>query len=74
MNNGLTIGRGSCNMWPYTDDEADFLSLPKQEKSWKMSDWYWERYKSKCLNELAPLADHTKPFTDEEAEYFRFAA
>ena len=61
-------------MWPYTDEEADYLTLPKKEKAWKMSDWYWERYKDKCLNELAPLADHSTPFTDEEADYFRFAA
>ncbi len=64
-------------MWPYTDEEQDYLTLPKQEKPWKMSDWYWERNKSKCLNEVAPLQDLTEiqvPFTDEEAEYFRFAA
>ena len=63
-------------MWPYTADEADFLSLPKKAEApvWDKSGWYWERYKDKCLNELAPLADHTKPFTEEEAGYFRFAA
>ena len=64
-------------MWPYNSDESDYLSLPKQEKPWKMSDWYWERYKNKCLNEIAPLADYSKnqePFTEEEADYVRFAA
>ena len=64
-------------MWPYTDEEADYLAFPQKEsgpKQWDQSGWYWERYKDKCLNELAPLADHTKPFTEEEAGYFRFAA
>ena len=58
-------------MWPYTDDEADFLSLPKIEepKVWDKSGWYWERYKDKCLNELAPLEDLT-----ETEQPFRFAA
>ena len=68
---------GNTVMWPYTDEEADYLTFPKQEKKWDESGWYWERYKDKCLNELAPLADYSKnqvPFTDEEADYFRFAA
>ncbi len=62
-------------MWPYTEEESDYLTLPLKAKPWKMSDWYWERYKNKCLNEVAPLQDLTQtPFTEEEAEYFRFAA
>ncbi len=68
---------GDTIMWPYTDDENDYLTFPNKEKSWQMSDWYWERYKDKCLNELAPLADYSQnqiPFTDEEAQYVRFAA
>ena len=46
-------------MWPYTDEEIDFLSLPKKSTPnvWDKSGWYWERYKDKCLNELAPLKD-----------------
>ena len=56
-------------MWPYNSDESDYLSLPKQERPWKMSDWYWERYKDKCLNEIAPLEDLT-----ETEQPFRFAA
>ena len=56
-------------MWPYTDEENDYLNFPKKEKAWKMSDWYWERYKDKCLNELAPLEDLT-----ETEQPFRFAA
>ena len=49
-------------MWPYTDEEIDFLSLPKKatSKVWDSSGWYWDRYKDKCLNELAPLKDMTK--------------
>ena len=48
-------------MWPYTADELDFLSLPKKStpEVWDKSGWYWERYKDKCLNELAPLKDMT---------------
>jgi len=67
-------------MWPYTDEENDMLSLPKKSENpmKETSDWYWERNKSKCLNQVAPLADYTKqnqePFTEEEADYFRFAA
>ena len=56
-------------MWPYNSDESDYLSMPKQERPWKMSDWYWERYKDKCLNEIAPLEDLT-----ETEQPFRFAA
>ena len=56
-------------MWPYNSDESDYLSLPKLERPWKMSDWYWERYKDKCLNEIAPLEDLT-----ETEQPFRFAA
>ena len=70
---------GGAVMWPYTDDESNYLSLPVKEepKVWDKSGWYWERYKNKCLNEIAPLADHSKnqePFTEEEADYVRFAA
>lgn len=63
---------GNTIMWPYTDEEADYLAFPQKEsgpKQWDRSGWYWERYKDKCLNELAPLEDLT-----ETEQPFRFAA
>ena len=48
------------------------FAFPQKEsgpKQWDQSGWYWERYKDKCLNELAPLEDLT-----ETEQPFRFAA
>jgi|TARA_R100000329_G_scaffold64914_1_gene57561 hypothetical protein len=50
-------------MWPYTDEENEFMSKVP------VYDWYWERYRTKCLNEIAPLEDLT-----ETEQPFRFAA
>ena len=55
--------KNKTNMWPYTDEENEFMSkVPAY-------DWYWERYRTKCLNEIAPLEDLT-----ETEQPFRFAA
>jgi|TARA_B100001094_G_scaffold196578_1_gene190596 hypothetical protein len=66
-----TLAEDAIIMWPYTDEENDMLSMPKKSDNpmKETSDWYWERYKSKCLNQVAPLEDLT-----ETEQPFRHAA